>query len=1844
MSSKLNPIEEIYKCNILKQQVGVAGGVPDHILVFYGTNIEEIETSMSFEMSSEVLTRLYNDYIENGSNTKMFEDIFSKMELKNIATYDIQVHMIPFKIYSDDSIDTVKRKIMLAIKSVPGIPDYTYDEMYLFSKTPVTFDSNEVYHKITELSKDDHESSDATSETDFIKKYLMGYSFSSGGELNPVENILSTLKVLNGREMFKDVSIGQNIPSNMFVNPFFNNDIEVIELSKIRSKVNNLELLLQTNNMVHNTLFACFARDVMKLESELEQTSHENENSIILKAYYPTLYADGVQTLGQLESESTKIKLREKTNELIESKEFQTNMKQIQLFYDIFEKSTKPKIKSEEAGIIEIKIELLPESEFNFPLELLFKLFHATEQCQVIKYNPQFQDTILRMYTKNHTKTGMKIPFFILQHESESNKVYETFMKQKKKEQSSKSNTRVSIYINYDKMERQYGVRNSENIVFICDFDENGHIFIHASFKNAYNEEAVDEMIRAAVSPHIRSVVEYLQQNGYKMRDFYSMYDDNVVIENIKYLLISKLNNTEPLVWKNFYGCMSSVMKVIENNWNSDEKGVSMQYVRVPNFDEAILRLGYIELLYNLGFREKKQVVDLLVTNLLVSKKVAEQSYEEFKINFEGKYNKLVQKKQMPKKIYVRKLPGFKVHMMKSLGDKNNKITVKILGINNIYTLNPIRVYLDSLLHIFGNDEKYLPVGLVKQLCDITKPSISIKKSTQAPVVAPVIAPVIAPVVEEVVEEVVEPVVEEVVAPVVEEVVEPVVSQVVEEVVEPSPTPVVEEVVEPSPQQVVEEVVEPLPQPVVAPVVEEVEEEEEEEDEIGDFDILGGAVESEDEDEFIGGAFESNPVYKRLKNMEPSLFKETAGYATKCGWSARRQPIILTKEELDKINTYDEKIGQPSYYGIPLQYSSQDEEGGDSEGNDKSTHFYICPRYWNVPEERSVSQKEIDDNKLHAHIVTKEEDYNPNNKEKYIIDLTSPLEHFKTGKYTPYLPGFLKTLKTKTGKCLPCCFTGVKDKDSDDFKDYRVFEKEQEVINQCKKGKEKETMQPKHTKQTTQVEVEADVEVKADVELEAEAQEKQEDIEPAKEKKKKSKTNIYVSKPDSAFPLQQNNLGFLPLSLQLFLFEDENYSKKCKSTKGDMLVENEICVLRMGVLESKDSNYNQCFISCIANIYNSLNDTSLTMSEFKHRILIPKLSIDNFVSYQNGTLIETFKKFEYVDKIHLLKYQETSLFKNIFGLGQDATLDFDNDEDNKVVFFKTIIMSYENFIKYLSDDEVVIDYTYLWDYVMDSVLWSGLKEKEEKRQLPISKYGINLIILELSNNKEEVSILCPTNHYSASTFDSNKKNIVIVKYEGYYEPLYTYLYTSKRQIVSTVLFSSLNSPSVDPSLKIALSKIQTFFQSTCKPAQLIKSIVQNKSFDEIVKILKNKETSQTQFQNIKQIVDFSAKVVGMQVTYSVIRNEQTRQLVGNILCNPSGINPDPIYELLFINQTPTIWKTYKHTKEFSSFIQKKLNGEVPCALKLKVVENEYVIGFITETNQFMPISESVPFKDDDELKHVELGNSVNIDASILPKITRTGFVLKRDEERTNDVEKIRLETNFYNAFRNIIRIHLNRFEMMETRNAIEVLFHSRRPLSEEQRFNIDEQHKLYLKKLEQMKKLLQILGQRSIQFVEMNPSVLKNIYEENSTLSCITKRSSASCKKYAYCFSIDSSSSTSETTEECGLYIPKRNLVDGSDNENNYYLRLADELLRYRRIRAFMLYPNKYLTFDSISYNLKENEMLLLDADLASYISENKRAIASNDYIEYKSYYTTEGEEFIDDSDSNDDEGLDYVD
>ena len=48
---------------------------------------------------------------------------------------------------------------------------------------------------------------------------------------------------------------------------------------------------------------------------------------------------------------------------------------------------------------------------------------------------------------------------------------------------------------------------------------------------------------------------------------------------------------------------------------------------------------------------------------------------------------------------------------------------------------------------------------------------------------------------------------------------------------------------------------------------------------------------------------------------------------------------------------------------------------------------------------------------------------------------------------------------------------------------------------------------------------------------------------------------------------------------------------------------------------------------------------------------------------------------------------------------------------------------------------------------------------------------------------------------------------------------------------------------------------------------------------------------------------------------------------------------------------------------------------------------------------------------------------------------------------------------------------------------------------------------------------------------------------------------------------------------KCKLQIPKTNLISGGDNEEIYFGRLADEMIRYSIIRMFILNPRNFLSF-----------------------------------------------------------------
>ena len=111
----------------------------------------------------------------------------------------------------------------------------------------------------------------------------------------------------------------------------------------------------------------------------------------------------------------------------------------------------------------------------------------------------------------------------------------------------------------------------------------------------------------------------------------------------------------------------------------------------------------------------------------------------------------------------------------------------------------------------------------------------------------------------------------------------------------------------------------------------------------------------------------------------------------------------------------------------------------------------------------------------------------------------------------------------------------------------------------------------------------------------------------------------YIKGPDK-FPLEKNKIGHLPISIQKFFgFDNNNCLNK---QNNNLLKSNYSCILRYGV-ENSD---NQSFIAGIADIYSTLinNNTKIVNINEMKDIIINAVSIDIFISYNNGNLVSTF--------------------------------------------------------------------------------------------------------------------------------------------------------------------------------------------------------------------------------------------------------------------------------------------------------------------------------------------------------------------------------------------------------------------------------------------------------------------------------------------------------------------------------------------------------------------------------------------------------------------------------------------
>lgn len=604
-----------------------------------------------------------------------------------------------------------------------------------------------------------------------------------------------------------------------------------------------------------------------------------------------------------------------------------------------------------------------------------------------------------------------------------------------------------------------------------------------------------------------------------------------------------------------------------------------------------------------------------------------------------------------------------------------------------------------------------------------------------------------------------------------------------------------------------------------------------------------------------------------------------------------------------------------------------------------------------------------------------------------------------------------------------------------------------------------------------------------------------------------SEKNLSILKIE-AVPVDPYRYGFLPMNVQRFLQID--YTKVVEKDNPSIL--NGETLLRFGVPQNK----NKSFIGCISAIYSKKKGFKQILPiKQMCDVIIESISIDLFIKVHNGTLPAVFRrnKTDEMRYEYYLESQNSSFIK---------TINLANDSQKR--FLDETIASYEHFLEFLRNENNIIDYTYLWDIIC----------------IPNPKLfevGVNIAILDVTENDstDNIELICPSSAYSKSYYDSKKETIILLKNDEIYEPIYMV----SPQMETPTFFESI----VNQELKQVLSIIRKTSHNYCAPLSSIRKyeFKRNKMAEEVrLNLIKYKYSILSQVQNSQ------GKIIGFQIEI----NED--QLM--VPCLPSAILPD--IPIKYINEDD-LWIDYISTRDSLISIFEKSHGNILCNPVMKVIEDNLIIGILTETNQFIQIEPPIENIHEDGLKEMNGTNYLIADKNIS---SRT-----EDSKRTRIVKMISLESQFYSSFRSLVRILLNEYENKKWKNKIMNYIK-----------NTNKYTSKYL--LKSIEMIIRKICRGHIDFFYYSEEVLMSLNE-------ITNCQEPGSKKY--CILRESINV---------LVCPKKHLISGADNQTIYFGRIADELIRYKRIQSFILEPKTFLNISKADYIILDNEMILLES------------------------------------------------
>jgi len=1652
------------------------------------------------------------------------------------------------RIHPDDTIEAIKRKILIELPSV------SYDELYLFTSVQpfLTIERIKQYltcgNKLTSISHGRLMTLCQNLKSPELAEELCANMSASPDKSDYTFEEMSEFfqKVQSTDGLRMEVPLGQTLqhdypmPADPIHEPLMDPELKKPHMVKTR----NGDVLLECGIIYDNQINVCCAEDALAADSGASDAE-------IIKLYYPYLHEKGIVSREQLAER--KQELLDETKQLIDAGFIQHN-EAVDVMYEVYAERQNPaELRYIERGIKSVHFVMRPIARFAMPLDSLFKVLHSTQQTPLIKYNPPGQrEKVYRMYAPDATKKGDLVPAL------------------------SKSKI-MRLDGEIGKRRRVAAFMECEHDGFMCEivmeFDQEANVHVKASFRkaipygNAKNDydNPINHVLRKCLNPLLDEARRFVQStSGNNIERFCSIAVPTVEIVDIVYA--SYLMDVPMIRTQNIIGCMSAIMTVVDET----EVEISMRYKRVSNYDEQIGAEAYI------ADRMRKDasmgsIVSGLVKNRLVkTEEAARQRIADYRAAeqvMEGAH----------RRVRTRvKQPGFSTIVRR----ENLEVHIEVSDINNVGYIRLLEMYMDSILRIamYGKRKDEMttrvPMSTLERLCskqarrkvaEVRELNDEPEKEGEMPAFVADLSFEERLAFERALER--------------EENEEEGVENREADVYDMMDTLMQSEGSDDEEED--EELIGGAPKKAAAAAASESESDESDE---SDSDTGPGAA-------YAPQSLKNpNPFEYKLQKSEPILFlSKKSGdydtYSTNCQSNIKRQPVVLSKQEYDELHADPEM--RPMLKDA-LEYGSDPD----------NKYYYMCPRYWSFKDRRPMTEQEVKDKNLERHIIGKKE--KEVTLDKYIFEFNDyGKEHMGAKGYIPHYPGFLNTSVHPDGLCVPCCF-----KKQQKFTDLKACE------DKLRLAKGQQTLAsvavPSVAVPSVAVPSVAVPSVATAVPLV-----------PLKV------ADDYIVGPDK-FPIPMGRRGYLPQSVQRFLNYDNSTCQVSQTNKS--LKKNVACLLRYGVQESEQDamgrpsrlSERQSFIACMAAMRQ--DDRLKSITEMK-QIILDGITLDSFLTYQNGTLTDAFKPAPGKEKdVHAAAgYRSTQYVKKMM---ESAKGKSDKTKERIQIAMNNTINAYENFRDFIKSDDSVIDHTYMWDifttfnpkiFNTQQQILEKVHEKGVSQEQVLRNIGFNLVVLEIpkDDNSDALNIVCPSNHYSNNMFNANKPTVILVKQYNYYEPIYQFTDNDNAKKSDIKKSFSLKASNLIQNVKVMLELIKTQIMPNCVPQKVVKTynFKYNISADEIVSILKREK-----FNINRMILNYDSKVIGVDVS----KRDASGEHAGIIMTAASPLDPmmvDMDMDFVMMDD-PSIWNSYIDTLKFLAYVKKETKSLIPCQPLYKVVDDGVLIGVLTETNQFVEISPHLSKQDipphpagvkELDVFEYNMTNPHHADAEVQT-------MDKADAARVRYVQRIQLETEMYELFRNSMRIMIGKIKNMERKKRLEDIV-----------FN-DSTH-THDEKIREIMRIFREMGDAVIVFTKMSDSVLDKFISEYEF-----KSKSA---EFMQCISaenrIEYGANTcmrviSAESPECQIIFPERNLINSQmNNRTFYYGKLADELLRYTRIRRFILSSSSALTtLMPVRYELNEDELILLHSQLRHYFDHLEPAAAGivNRFARYNTFDT----------------------